>query len=88
MSSRNAVRANPSMQPADGHPHIAIVGRGPAGMTTAIALLRRLRRPFHLWMIDAADFPQSFGNGPAGQALVVQNAVSDTRGNVGAIRGV
>ncbi|MCV3734949.1 FAD/NAD(P)-binding protein [Rhizobium sp. TRM96647] len=74
MSSRNAVRANPSMQPADGHPHIAIVGRGPAGMTTAIALLRRLRRPFHLWMIDAADFPQSFGNGPAGQALMSERA--------------
>ncbi len=74
MSSRNAIRTTPSKQPADGHPRLAIVGRGPAGMATAIALLRRLRRPFHLWMIDAADFPQSFGNGPAGQALMSERA--------------
>lgn len=74
MSSHKVLRTPPLRQPADGHPRLAIVGRGPAGVAAAIALLRRLRRPFHLWMIDAADFPQSFGNGPAGQALMNERA--------------
>lgn len=74
MLSRNAVRKNPAALPVDGRLRIAIVGRGPAGIATAIALLRRLRRPFHLWMIDAADFPGSFGNGVAGQATMSERA--------------
>lgn len=70
----NAVRNILPSLPAHDRLRIAIVGRGPAGMTTAIALLRRLRQPFHLWVIDASEQAGSFGAGPAGQALMSEPA--------------
>ncbi|MDX3924481.1 MAG: FAD/NAD(P)-binding protein [Shinella sp.] len=47
---------------------IAVVGCGPAGIITIIALMRRLHRPFHAWMIDAAESPGAFGEGASGEA--------------------
>jgi len=53
---------------------IAVVGAGPSGLATIIALMRRLHRPFEAWMIDAGDAPGAFGDGPAGEALTTEPA--------------
>lgn len=45
---------------------IAIIGAGPSGLATAIALMKRLHRPFEAWLVDAEDAPGAFGNGAAG----------------------
>lgn len=53
---------------------IAVVGAGPSGLATVIALMRRFHRPFEAWMIDAEDAPGAFGDGPAGRALTSEPA--------------
>lgn len=51
---------------------IAIIGAGPSGLATAIALMRRFHRPFEAWLIDAGDAPGAFGDGPAGKAFTTE----------------
>ncbi|MCR6499358.1 FAD/NAD(P)-binding protein [Shinella sp. CPCC 101442] len=53
---------------------IAIIGAGPSGLVTAIALMKRLHRPFEAWLIDAEDAPGAFGNGAAGMAPTTEPA--------------
>ncbi|QRI62231.1 FAD/NAD(P)-binding protein [Shinella sp. PSBB067] len=53
---------------------IAVIGAGPSGLATVIALMRRFHRPFEAWMIDAEDAPGAFGDGPAGAALTAEPA--------------
>ena len=53
---------------------IAVLGAGPSGLATVIALMRRFHRPFEAWMIDAEDAPGAFADGPAGQALTSEPA--------------
>jgi uncharacterized NAD(P)/FAD-binding protein YdhS len=53
---------------------IAVIGAGPAGLATVIALMNRLHRPFEASLIDAGDAPGSFGEGPAGEALMNEPA--------------
>ncbi|MFC3075667.1 FAD/NAD(P)-binding protein [Shinella pollutisoli] len=53
---------------------IAVVGAGFSGLAVTIALLRRLHCPFEIWMIDAADAPAAFAEGPAGEALTAEPA--------------
>ena len=36
---------------------IAVIGAGPSGLATVIALMRRFHHPFEAWMIDAGDAP-------------------------------
>lgn len=36
---------------------IAVIGAGPSGLATTIALMRRVHRPFEAWLIDAEDAP-------------------------------
>ncbi|WP_431673942.1 FAD/NAD(P)-binding protein [Rhizobium leguminosarum] len=49
LSSRSS---NSETQEADHLARIAIVGRGFTGIMTAIALFKRVERPFHLVMFD------------------------------------
>ena len=53
---------------------IAVIGAGPSGLATMIALMRRFHRPFEAWLIDAGDAPGAFGDGPAGKALTTEPA--------------
>ncbi|WP_411037163.1 FAD/NAD(P)-binding protein [Shinella sp. BYT-45] len=53
---------------------IAVIGAGPSGLSTVIALMRRFHRPFEVWMVDAEDAPGAFGDGPAGTALTAEPA--------------
>ncbi|WP_439629622.1 FAD/NAD(P)-binding protein [Shinella sp.] len=53
---------------------IAVIGAGPSGLATTIALMRRVHRPFEAWLIDAEDAPGAFGDGPAGRALTTEPA--------------
>ena len=53
---------------------IAVIGAGPSGLATVIALMRRFHRPFEAWMIDAGDAPGAFGDGPAGKAFTTEPA--------------
>jgi uncharacterized NAD(P)/FAD-binding protein YdhS len=53
---------------------VAVVGAGPSGLATAIALLKRFHRPFEAWLIDTEDAPGAFGDGPAGRALTTEPA--------------
>ena len=53
---------------------VAVVGAGPSGLVTAIALMKRFHRPFEAWLIDAEDAPGAFGDGPAGKALTTEPA--------------
>lgn len=53
---------------------IAVIGAGPSGLATAIALMRRFHRPFEAWLIDAQDAPGAFAGGAAGRALTTEPA--------------
>lgn len=53
---------------------LAIIGAGPSGLVTAIALMKRLHRPFEAWLIDAEDAPGAFGNGVAGTVPTTEPA--------------
>ena len=53
---------------------IAVIGAGPSGLATAIALMRRFHRPFEAWLIDAEDAPGAFADGAAGRALTTEPA--------------
>lgn len=61
---------------ADGLPlaKIAVIGAGPSGLATLIALMRRCHGPFEAWIVDAQDAPGAFGDGPAGGALTAEPA--------------
>ncbi len=53
---------------------LAIIGAGPSGLVTAIALMKRLHRPFEAWLVDAEDAPGAFANGAAGNAPTTEPA--------------
>lgn len=53
---------------------VAVIGAGPSGLATTIALMKRLHQPFEAWLIDAEDAPGAFGNGPEGRALTCEPA--------------
>ncbi|KNY14352.1 hypothetical protein AKG11_24445 [Shinella sp. SUS2] len=53
---------------------IAVIGAGPSGLATTIALMRRFHRPFEAWLIDAEDAPGAFADGAAGRALTTEPA--------------
>lgn len=68
------VREDASPSGARPMARIAVIGAGPSGLATVIALMRRFHRPFEAWMIDAGDAPGAFGDGPAGRAFTTEPA--------------
>lgn len=53
---------------------VAVIGAGPSGLATMIALMRRFHRPFEAWIVGAEDAPGAFGDGPDGGALTAEPA--------------
>lgn len=74
MFFEKVVREDASLAGALPMIRIAVIGAGPSGLATVIALMRRFRRPFEAWMIDAEDAPGAFGDGPAGRAFTTEPA--------------
>lgn len=54
---------------------VAVIGAGPSGLATMIALMRRFHRPFEAWIVGAEDAPAAaFGDGLDGGALTAEPA--------------
>ena len=74
MFFERAVRQEGPRSSAPPPTRIAVIGAGPSGLATTIALMRRFHRPFEAWLIDTEDAPGAFGDGPAGTALTSEPA--------------